>query len=250
MIAGQLDQQMLVDHEPDKLLALLAPTSSHQIRAVVHDHDFANAGDRIDPTVRLDPAQQPRVSGRVTYRSLIVHGLRDPAGDDQLRLGLRVRPARPTRSRCEHDEITGSSRAPTTCAPATRACGSWHDQSYGALVDCAAGGKGLLAPTPVDGGGPGPSQQRGPEQLPAGRPFARHRRRLRSEVEVPVARGLAQLVRTSSGRSGVGWRHGRARVPQLLPGRPGLCGQIGRVPGGVRGAGWSSTITGRRATGG
>jgi hypothetical protein len=158
MIAGRLDQHMLVGHQPDKFLALLAPNNRKQVQPWFRTDRFDNVATEIDPKVRLDPAQLPRVSGRVTYRSLVENDL------PTLRVTTNFAwvyafdgPTHPLA--VEHDQINWE--FPSTANLRAGDRGMWvaDRQSYGALLDCAAAAKGLLAPTPVDAApGPAPSE--------------------------------------------------------------------------------------------
>jgi hypothetical protein len=77
MIAGRLDSVMLVDHKPDKFLALIAPNQRAAIRKWFTDLTHVNLATWIDPAVRLDPDEQPRVSGKVTFASTVRDGRRE-----------------------------------------------------------------------------------------------------------------------------------------------------------------------------
>jgi hypothetical protein len=157
MIAGRLDPRMLVGHQPDRFLALLAPANSRNIRAWFKDAAADSVATRIDPAVRLDPAQPPRVSGRVTYRSLPVDS----------RATLRVTtnfvwvyafdgPRHPLA--VEHDEIDWDFPDTHHLRAADQGMSISSAKSYAALIDCAAGRKGLFAPTRLgDQAAPAPS---------------------------------------------------------------------------------------------
>jgi hypothetical protein len=149
MIAGRLDPQMLVGHKPDKFLGLLAPNSRKVIKGWFSGQDLSTVATWIDPAVRLDPAEPPRVSGRTTYRSLSVGGIQT------LRITTNYvwvyafeGPEHPLAA--EHDQIDWD--FPDTRNLRTGDRGMWliNTRSYGALVDCTAAGKGLLAPTRMD----------------------------------------------------------------------------------------------------
>jgi hypothetical protein len=149
MIAGRLDPQMLVGHKPDRFLSLLAPNSRKVIKGWFSGQDLSTVATWIDPAVRLDPAEPPRVSGRTTYRSLSVGGIQT------LRITTNYvwvyafeGPQHPLAA--EHDQIDWD--FPDTHDLRTGDRGMWliNTKSYGALVDCTAAGKGLLAPTRMD----------------------------------------------------------------------------------------------------
>jgi hypothetical protein len=163
MIAGRLDSEMLIAHKPDKLLALLAPSHRAGIRKWFTGLTHANVATWIDPAVRLDPREEPRVSGKVTYTSTIRDGRRELRittnfvwvyafeGTDQ--------PIVVT-----HDEIQWE--FPSTKGLRADDHGMWigDTKSYAAFVDCAATDRGLLAPTRI-GGAPEPADTDDPDDL-------------------------------------------------------------------------------------
>ncbi|GIE94140.1 hypothetical protein [Paractinoplanes rishiriensis] len=154
LIAARLDPRMLTGHDPSGLITLLAANQREKVRREFRDRTFLSFATWIDPAVRLDPHEQPRVSGRVTYRSVTVDGLRT----------LRVitnfvwvyafdradRADRPLAA--AHEEIHWE--FPSTANLQAGDHGMWLGdvQGYTAWVDCAAADRGLLAPTP-----PGPA---------------------------------------------------------------------------------------------
>ncbi|WP_157437501.1 hypothetical protein [Actinoplanes subtropicus] len=142
LIAGRLDDMMLTGHDPARLIALLAPGQRATATAWFKDAAFTGIATWIDPAVKLDPREQPRVSGRVTYASVRAGG----------RLTLRVTtnfvwvyafagPDHPVAA--VHDEVSWD-------FPPT---GMWvgTTRSYLAWTDCAAAERGLLAPVRVEG---------------------------------------------------------------------------------------------------
>jgi hypothetical protein len=149
MIAGRLDSRMLTGHQPDRFLALLAPNSRKDIKGWFSGPDLSTLATWIDPAVRLDPAEQPRVSGRTTYRSLQVGGI------PTLRITTNYvwvyafeGPQHPLAA--EHDQIDWDFPDTDNLRAADRGMWVSNAKSYGALVDCTAAGKGLLAPTRMD----------------------------------------------------------------------------------------------------
>jgi len=146
MIAGRLDPRMLTGHRPDKYLALLAPNARPEIKKWFAGADRSTVATWIDPSVRLDPAEQPRVSGRTTYKTVLI-------GDMQY---LRITtnyvwvyafegPRHPLAA--EHDQIDWD--FPDTDHLRAGDRGMWirNVNAYSALVDCAAAARGMLAPT-------------------------------------------------------------------------------------------------------
>jgi hypothetical protein len=149
MIAGRLDPQMLTGHQPGKYLGMLAPNARTEIKAWFAGKDRSTVATWIDPSVRLDPAEQPRVSGRTTYKTVQIDGLQ------YLRITTNYiwvyafdRPEHPLAA--EHDQIDWD--FPDTHHLRAGDRGMWirNADAYGALVDCAAAARGMLAPTPID----------------------------------------------------------------------------------------------------
>lgn len=163
LIAGRLDHAMLVDHRPTGLLDLLSPNSRDSIEKWFQTTQFESVATWIDPAVRLNPREQPRVSGRVTYSSVLSGGLRT------LRVttnfvwvyAFQVGGDRPLAA--EHDEILWEFPTASNLRVSDR--GMWVRQatSYAAWVDCAAGKKGLLAPTRQTDVAPEPSDTEDPD---------------------------------------------------------------------------------------
>ena len=73
LIAARLDETMLVDHNPEKFLSLLAP--DHQVgrRLEFDNGEFASYATQIAPGVELAPVP-PRVHGTITYEATTVEG--------------------------------------------------------------------------------------------------------------------------------------------------------------------------------
>jgi len=163
MVAGRLDSDMLITHNPNKFLALLAPNQRSGIRKWFTNLTHANVATWIDPAARLDPREQPRVSGTAMYTSTVRDGRRE------LRITTNFvwvyafegteQPLVVT-----HDEIQWE--FPATKGLRADDHGMWIGEttSYSALVDCAAGEKGLLAPTRV-GVAPDPADTDDPDDL-------------------------------------------------------------------------------------
>ncbi|MFF5290377.1 hypothetical protein [Paractinoplanes globisporus] len=72
LIAGRLDERMLVRHDTSGFAALLAPFQ----RTWARDMRLGAVTTWIDPAVKLDPKYPPRVSGTVTYAVVAYEGRR------------------------------------------------------------------------------------------------------------------------------------------------------------------------------
>ncbi|WP_460491012.1 GNAT family N-acetyltransferase [Dactylosporangium cerinum] len=124
LVAGRLDQKMLVGHDPSTLLALLAPNPAKHVKAWFDDASFSSVATWIDPAAHLDPDEEVRVSGRVTLGSAVVEGIQTLQVTTNFVwvyafTGNARNPWRPCTIRS-----AGTSRRPAACAPPTRACGS------------------------------------------------------------------------------------------------------------------------------
>ncbi|GAA2882966.1 hypothetical protein Acy02nite_05320 [Actinoplanes cyaneus] len=153
LVAGRLDQDMTVDHRPDDFLALLAPSSRTEVSKWFASGDFGSVATWIDPKVKLDPANQPRVSGRITYKSVVddgIHTLRVTTNFVWVYAFQGEFLDRPLA--VKHDEIVWN--FPATKNLRTDDRGMWVGaaNSYGAWLDCDGARRGLLAPTPKGGG--------------------------------------------------------------------------------------------------
>jgi hypothetical protein len=146
LVAARLDRSMLVRHDPATFLALLAPNDRDDVSKWFKSTNRGLVATWIDPAVRLDPAEPPRVSGRVTYSSTRIKGIQT----------LRVTtnfiwvyafegPDRPLAA--EHDEIRWEFPSPKNLRAGDQGMWIADTQGYSAWVDCAAAAKGLLAPT-------------------------------------------------------------------------------------------------------
>ncbi|WIM93715.1 hypothetical protein ACTOB_005701 [Actinoplanes oblitus] len=166
LILARLDHDMIVDHRTSGFLRLLAPGARARFEKSVRDKTFTNVLTWIDPAVKLDPRNEPRVSGRVTYESVM---------DGRTRV-LRVTTNfvwvyafqgefayRPLA--VEHDQVDWNFVQDETVRRSDRGMWVGATRSYSAWVDCAAGKKGLLAPTPKGIGGTALPDTEDPDQL-------------------------------------------------------------------------------------
>jgi hypothetical protein len=151
MIAGRLDEDMLVGHHPARFVGMFAANQRKRLEKDFGGSAFNSYATWVDPAVKLDAREEPRVSGRVTYQSVMEDGVRT------LRVTTNFvwvyafdRPDKPIV--VAHDEIQW--RFPTTANLRAGDHGMWFGtvRAYNARIDCAAEARGLLAPTPVNGG--------------------------------------------------------------------------------------------------
>jgi hypothetical protein len=147
LVAGRLDPEMLVAHEPSRLLGLIDEAQREQARGWFAGGPFANVATWIDPDADLDPTEQPRVSGRITYAAVEVEGVR----------ALRV-----TTNFVWVYPFSGAGLAAPYAAvhdhvdwdfPAGHGMRVSAAESYFVSMDCRAATRGLLAPrrTGADG---------------------------------------------------------------------------------------------------
>jgi hypothetical protein len=153
LIAGRLDNTMLVEHKPAKFLGMLAPRSRAYIATWFKTDDFSSLATWIAPSARLDPKQQPRVSGRVTYASKMVDQIQTLQVTTNFVWAYAFRgPDRPIA--VVHDEIVWEFTDPDDVQPSDRGMWLGEAESYMAMMDCAAAEKGLLAPGHLEAADP------------------------------------------------------------------------------------------------
>lgn len=146
LIAGRLDDMMLTGHDPSRLIALLAPTDRKRVSGEFKSAKFAGYATWIDPAVRLDPREEPRVSGRVTYRSLVVDKIRTlRVTTNFIWVYAFAGPTHPLAA--AHEQIDWDFPVAKNLVSDDRGMWIGNTTSYTALVDCDAAHRGLLAPT-------------------------------------------------------------------------------------------------------
>jgi hypothetical protein len=150
MSAARLDDTMLIKHDPGRFIAMFAPNQGAALRKDFAGAEFITFATWIDPAVRLDPAEKPRVSGRVTYSSVTVDKI------PTLRVTTNFvwvyafsRSDRPIV--VAHDEIQWDFPATDNLRSGDRGMWLGSIRAYTAPVDCKANDRGLLAPTRLDG---------------------------------------------------------------------------------------------------
>jgi hypothetical protein len=154
---------MLVGHKPEAFLALLAPNQRDDIGKWFRSTNFDTVATWIDPAVTLDPHEQPRVSGRVTYTSKRVNGVQTLQVTTNFVWVYAFKGADHPLA-VEHDENRWEFPAPNHLR--ARDKGMWiaYTRAYSAWVDCAAAAKGMLAPTrPGAAATPGPQDTENPD---------------------------------------------------------------------------------------
>lgn len=140
LIAGRLDNRMLVGHDPSEFLTTLDPGSRAEIADYFKDDSFSTVATWIDPAVKLDSAEPPRVNGTITYTSVP-----DNEGEPELQVTTNFMwvyafQGGYPRIAAVHDEIVWT-------FPQRGLGPSPHKStSYMAWMDCAAARKGLLRP--------------------------------------------------------------------------------------------------------
>jgi hypothetical protein len=146
MIAGRLDDTMLTGHDPSRLIAMLAPDQRDVVTRWFHGVTFTRVATWIDPAVKLDPVEEPRVSGKVTYSSVISGGLRTlRVTTNFIWVYAFVGPKRPLAA--VHDQVDWEFPSTVNLKAGDRGMWVGNTKMYSAWVDCAASYRGLLAPT-------------------------------------------------------------------------------------------------------
>ncbi|MFI5892950.1 hypothetical protein ACIA5D_22845 [Actinoplanes sp. NPDC051513] len=146
LIAGRLDDMMLTGHDPSRLIALLAPNQRGQVAGWFKNAKFSGVATWIDPSVKLDPREQPRVSGRVTYSSVMADGLRTlRVTTNFIWVYAFAGPGHPIAA--EHEQVNWEFPATKNLRAGDHGMWVGASKSYSAWVDCVAFDRGLLAPT-------------------------------------------------------------------------------------------------------
>ncbi|MCU7724451.1 hypothetical protein ODJ79_12055 [Actinoplanes sp. KI2] len=146
MIAGRLDATMLTGHGQGRLIAMLAPSQRADVTKWFFDASFMGVATWIDPAVKLDPREQPRVSGRVTYSSVISRGVRTlRVTTNFIWVYAFVFPVEHPLA-AVHDEVNWEFPVAANLQPADRGMWVGPTKVYSAWVDCAAAHRGLIAP--------------------------------------------------------------------------------------------------------
>jgi hypothetical protein len=165
MIAGRLDDRMLTGHDPARLIAMLAPDQRAEATRWFHEVSFTRFATWIDPSVKLDPRQQPRVSGRVTYSSVVAGGLRTlRVTTNFIWVYAFTGTAADRPLAAVHDQIAWEFPATANLRAGDRGMWVGNSTHYSAWVDCAAAKRGLLAPTRPEAA-PQPSDSEDPMAL-------------------------------------------------------------------------------------
>ncbi|NMO57378.1 hypothetical protein HH310_40180 [Actinoplanes sp. TBRC 11911] len=147
MIATRLDQAMLIAHNPKPFLAMVSPGQRDDLAGWFRDAKFSSLATWIYPAVHLDPAERPRVSGRVTYASAKVDGVQTlQITTNFVWVYAFTGPDRPLVT--VHDQVRWEFPKPAATVAKDRGMWVADVQGYRFGVDCALAGQGLLAPTP------------------------------------------------------------------------------------------------------
>ena len=165
LIASRLDPRMIERHDTSGFRKLLAPTSQTFAEKQFGTEYGLSLVTWIDPGTPLDSGEQPRVSGRITYGSKLQQGIPMlTVTTNFIWVYAFQRADHPVAA--EHDEIVWTFSESPELRAQDRGMYINSINGYGALIDCTATARGLLAPTPLNGGAaPNPSDSEDPEQL-------------------------------------------------------------------------------------
>jgi hypothetical protein len=150
MIASRLDNQMLVRHNPEPFLNLVAPDDKTVLRKDFTTNNFKVFATQLAPGAK--PAKEaPRVTGKITYRSITTgQGLRALEITTKF---VWVYPFQVSTSRpgddlvVVRDELVWHLLEPTKVTKSSRGLWLFNGQSYASNIDCAQyENKGFLAP--------------------------------------------------------------------------------------------------------
>jgi hypothetical protein len=145
LVASYLDPRMLVDHDPSRVLSLLAPDSAAAVRPRLAEGGYGTTLVRLRPPTAL--AATPRVSGQLGYHRVDWNGI--PALDVTSNYVVAYAFTKPAGVVVIHAEthwmfpIGGALRPSSRGMYLGRTDGYWHG------MDCAAAARGLTAPGPA-----------------------------------------------------------------------------------------------------
>jgi len=162
LIGAYLDSRMLVEHDPEPVLNLLAPDSAATVAP-----RFANAGYgttliRLAPDTTL--AATPRVSGQLSYQRVDWNGM--PALDVTSNYVFAYAFDQPSGVVVIHSETHWMFPLSTALRPSSRGMYLGRTSGYWHGMDCASASRGLTAPAPPHDRGANPAY-RDPEPLDA-----------------------------------------------------------------------------------
>lgn len=150
--ASYLDERLLVGHDPDTLLSLLAPDSADAVATMLADGDYGTTMVRLVHGAGL--AGPPRVNGRLRYARVDWNGL--PALDVTSNYVWAYAFDQPSGVVVLHAETHWMFPLAKNLRPTSRGMylgattGYWHG------MDCAASARGLTAPAPSRAGNTAP----------------------------------------------------------------------------------------------
>jgi len=144
LVASYLDRRMLVDHDPEPLLNLLAPDSATTVRPRIAGGGYGTTLVRLSPAATQ--SAPPRVSGQLTYRRVDWNGI--PALDVTSNYVFAYAFAKPSGVVVIHSETHWMFPLSTSLRPSSRGMYLSRTSGYWHGMDCAAASKGLTAPAP------------------------------------------------------------------------------------------------------
>jgi hypothetical protein len=149
LVATRLDDRMLTGHQPDRFLAMLAPGRRAEIGTWFSSGRFRTLATWIDPAATLDQAEQPRVSGRMTYASVAVRGVPTLEVTTNF-IWVYAFQGSDHPLAAAHDEIRWDFPDQARLPAADRGMDIGSTKGYLAWADCDAAAKGMLAPAPPE----------------------------------------------------------------------------------------------------
>lgn len=146
LIAGRLDQKMLISQDPATFLGLLAPGQRPEVRKWFSGERQTRVATWISPAARLDPREQPRVSGRMTVGSAMAGSRWELRVTTNYIWVYAFTDAVDSPLVAVHDQTVWKFPAAANLRPADRGMWIGDTDYYLAWMDCTEAAKGLLAP--------------------------------------------------------------------------------------------------------
>lgn len=153
LAASYLDDRLLLGHDPEPLLTLLAPDSADAVRAMLADGNYGTTMVRLAPGAVL--AGPPRVNGKISYARVDWNGL--PALEVTSNYVWAYAFDKPSGVVVMHSETHWMFPLAKNLLPTSRGMYLGSTTGYWHGMDCAASARGLTAPAPphADGTAPG-----------------------------------------------------------------------------------------------
>ncbi|WP_433362101.1 hypothetical protein ACQPZX_29740 [Actinoplanes sp. CA-142083] len=145
LIAGRLEERMLVRHDTSAFVALISPAQRPEAKRWAKESRMSGVATWIDPAVKLDPKYPPRVSGKVTFGVVTYEGRQHLQVTTNFVWVYAFKQGEPPYA-AVHDSVVWEFYKASEVSAKYRGMQviDWH--SYFFAMDCVASDKNLLSP--------------------------------------------------------------------------------------------------------